>query len=81
MLVGHGRKHLVAIVAGTVSAEKVHAVVHQVNVDLPHYLRIRGVHVQEEPFRIEDGLLTANGKLKRAAILKRFAKEIEGLYQ
>jgi len=80
MLVGHGRKYLTAFVAGGVSREQVNVIVHEVNVDLPHYRRIRGVHVQSDPFRIEDGLLTANGKLKRAAILKRFAKEIEGLY-
>jgi long-subunit acyl-CoA synthetase (AMP-forming) len=29
----------------------------------------------------ENGLLTANGKLKRDAILARFAAEIERIYQ
>ena len=81
MLVGHGRKFLTAIVAGNVTREQVNVAIHSVNVDLPHYRRIRGVHVHEEPFRPEDGLLTANGKLKRNAILKRFAREIEELYQ
>jgi hypothetical protein len=33
-----------------------------------------------EPFSIESGLLTANGKLKRDAISVRFAAEIESLY-
>jgi long-chain acyl-CoA synthetase len=81
MLVGHGRKFLTAIVAGNVTREQVNVAIHSINVDLPHYRRIRGVHVHEEPFRPEDGLLTANGKLKRNAILKRFAREIEELYQ
>jgi long-chain acyl-CoA synthetase len=81
MLVGHGRKFLTAIVAGDVSAEQVDAAVHNVNVDLPHYRRVRGLHVHPRPFRTEDGLLTANGKLKRNAILKRFAREIEELYR
>jgi long-subunit acyl-CoA synthetase (AMP-forming) len=34
-----------------------------------------------EPFSIENGLLTANGKLKRDAIAARFAPEIEQLFQ
>jgi long-chain acyl-CoA synthetase len=81
MLVGHGRKFLTAVVAGGVSREQVDVAIHNVNVDLPHYRRIRGVHLHGKPFLPEDGLLTANGKLKRNAILKRFAKEIEELYQ
>ncbi|MHC4970766.1 MAG: AMP-dependent synthetase/ligase [Planctomycetota bacterium] len=81
MLVGHGRKFLTAIVAGNVSQEHVDVAIHNLNVDLPHYKRIRGVHVHPEPFRPEHGLLTANGKLKRSAILKRFSNEIEDMYQ
>lgn len=81
MLVGHGRKFLTAIVAGHVTQEQVDRAVHDLNVDLPHYRRIRGVHVHPEPFLPRHGLLTANGKLKRAAILKRFAREIEDLYR
>ena len=34
-----------------------------------------------DPFSIENGLLTANGKLKRDAIAARFSAEIEQLYQ
>ena len=34
----------------------------------------------EEAFTIENGLLTANGKLKRDAITERFRGEIESLY-
>jgi len=37
-------------------------------------------HVEQRPFTIEDGLLTANGKLKRDAIAARFAFEIEKMY-
>ena len=33
-----------------------------------------------EPFSIESGLLTANGKLKRDAIAERYAAEIEAMY-
>ena len=51
------------------------------NADLPHYKQIRAFHVVPEPFSIDNGLLTANGKLKRDAICARFAAEIENLYQ
>ena len=34
----------------------------------------------EEPFTIESGLLTANGKLKRDAIAERFRSEIDAMY-
>jgi long-subunit acyl-CoA synthetase (AMP-forming) len=36
--------------------------------------------VEPKPFTIEDGLLTANGKLKRDAIAARFTVEIEAMY-
>ncbi len=52
-----------------------------VNANLPHYKKIRGFRIVPEPFSIENGLLTANGKLKRDAIAARFAAEIECLYQ
>jgi long-subunit acyl-CoA synthetase (AMP-forming) len=34
-----------------------------------------------EPFTIESGLLTANGKLKRDLIADRFRDEIAAMYQ
>jgi len=35
----------------------------------------------DEPFSIENGLMTTNGKLKRNAIVVRFAAEIEQIYK
>ncbi|MHC4549162.1 MAG: AMP-dependent synthetase/ligase [Planctomycetota bacterium] len=81
MLVGDGRKHLTALVAGAVARPDVERAVRILNVELPHYKRIRGFHLCERPFTPEDGLLTANGKLKRSAIQSRFRKEIEELYR
>jgi long-subunit acyl-CoA synthetase (AMP-forming) len=37
-------------------------------------------HVEQQAFSIENGLLTANGKLKRDTIAARFAIEIENMY-
>ena len=57
------------------------AALEKLNADLPHYRRIHAFQVLEEAFTIENGLLTANGKLKRDAITARFRSEIESLYE
>jgi long-subunit acyl-CoA synthetase (AMP-forming) len=53
----------------------------RVNAPLPHYRKIRKYHVAKELFTIENGLLTANGKLRRDTIAARFAAEIERMYE
>ena len=47
---------------------------------LPHYRKIRRFHVSKELFTIENGLLTANGKLRRDAIAARLSADIERMY-
>jgi len=81
MLVGNGRSYLSAIVTGDVLADKVQRAIDAVNAGLPHYKQIRAFHTQSEPFSIENGLLTANGKLKRDLITSRLKQEIEALYE
>lgn len=83
MLMGNGRSYLVALVAansGTADAG-VRAAIDKINERLPHYRKIRAFHRVHEPFTIEGGMLTANGKLKRDAVVARFASEIEELYR
>ncbi len=93
LLLGNQRSFLAALVtvAGTngsgkssqngFSGERIQAVINELNTNLPHYKQIRAFHVVAEPFSIENGLLTANGKFKRDVISARFAAEIENLYQ
>ena len=88
MLVGNQRSFLAAIVtlaanggANGSSSERVQVVIDSLNARAPHYRQIRAFHVIKEPFTAENGLVTANGKLKRDAIAARFAAEIESLYQ
>ena len=81
VLVGNGRNSLSAIVTGEVSSERVQAALDAINGQLPHYKKIRAFHIEREPFTIESGLLTVNGKLKRDAIAARFASQIEELYR
>ena len=81
VLVGNGRGYLSLIVTGSVTREQVQSAVDAVNPPLPHYKQVRAFHVHAEPFSIENGLLTANGKLKRDLIAARLQAEIEEMYQ
>jgi long-chain acyl-CoA synthetase len=80
VLVGNGRGYLSAIVTGGVNRPQVQAAVDAVNPQLPHYKQVRAFHLHAEPFSIENGLLTANGKLKRDLIAARLQSEIEEMY-
>jgi long-chain acyl-CoA synthetase len=80
VLVGNGRSFLAALITGPVLREQAQSVMDAMNDGLPHYKQVRRFHLIAEPFTIESGLLTANGKLKRDAIAARYAVEIEGMY-
>ncbi|GAC1433751.1 MAG: AMP-dependent synthetase/ligase [Terriglobales bacterium] len=80
MLVGNGRGYLSAIVTGKVGREQAQAALDAVNPELPHYKQVRSFRIEADPFSIENGLLTANGKLKRDLIARRFETQIEELY-
>ncbi len=81
LVVGNGRGFLSAIVTGEVEREKVEQAVEAVNSDSPHYKRIRAFSLHKEPFTVDNGLLTTNGKLKRDRIAERLRDEIEKLYR
>jgi len=80
VLVGNGRGYLSVIVTGSSTREQAQAALDEVNSQLPHYKQIRAFHIHTEPFSIDNGLLTANGKLKRDLIAARLQVEIEEMY-
>ena len=80
VLMGNGRGYLSMIVTGSVTREQARAAVDAVNPQLPHYKQVRAFHIHAEPFSIDNGLLTANGKLKRDLIAARLQPEIEEMY-
>ncbi len=88
VLLGNQRSFLAALitVAGNGSGNgayqaHIQSVLNAANANLPHYKQIRAFHLVSELFSVENGLLTANGKLKRDAIAARYAGEIETMYQ
>ena len=80
MLVGNGRSFLAAIITGTAPDAEIDSQLERINGPLPHYRKIRRYHIAQELFTIENGLLTANGKLRRDAIAARFSREIDQMY-
>lgn len=47
---------------------------------MPHYKQVRAFYIHREAFSIDNGLLTANGKLKRDAIAQQLRVAIEEMY-
>jgi long-chain acyl-CoA synthetase len=80
VVIGNGRSYLSALVTGTVTAEQMQSALDITNSQLPHYKQVRTFRVVPEPFTIENGLLTANGKLKRDLIAQRFCNQVEDMY-
>jgi len=80
VIVGNGRGYLCALITGAVEVEAVQATLDALNPELPHYRQIRKFTILHDAFTAENGLLTANGKLRREAINKRYAAKINALY-
>jgi long-chain acyl-CoA synthetase len=80
VVVGNGRGYLCVLVTGGVEPATVQAALDAVNPELPHYRQIRNFTIVRDFFSAENGLLTANGKIRRDAISARYASEINAMY-
>src|SRR5262249_35619751 len=63
--VGNGKGYLCGLVTGSVSDADVQTALDKINPELPHYRQIRNFIILNQAFTAENGLLTANGKLRR----------------
>jgi long-chain acyl-CoA synthetase len=81
VIVGNGRGYLTAIVTGSATRDQVQSALDAANSHFPHYKQVRAFCLRPEPFSIDNGMLTANGKLKRDLISSRMRTEIDGMYQ
>ncbi|MGB9402367.1 MAG: AMP-binding protein [Candidatus Acidiferrales bacterium] len=85
ILIGNDRSFLSAVFSPTAAnglqSADLQAALDRLNAVLPHYRRIRAYRLAPEPFSIENGLLTANGKLRRDFILERLSPIIEEIYR
>jgi len=48
--------------------------------EFPGYAKIRGVALLEEPWSVENGLLTPTLKIKRSQVLARYSEKVKQLY-
>jgi long-chain acyl-CoA synthetase len=80
VIVGNGRGYLCALIVGAFEASTIQAALDTVNRELPHYRQIRKFTLLSGTFSAENGLLTANGKLRRGLISERYAAEIAAMY-
>lgn len=84
MLVGNSLSYLAAILTGDptngLDRNRIQATLDQMNARLPHYKQVRAFYVHREPFTIENGLLTPNGKLRRDVIALRLLAPIQEMY-
>jgi len=79
-LIGNARSYVTMLVTGKLEPAAVQSAIDKINPDLPHYRQVRNFQILPEPFTPDSGLVTANGKLKRDAIAKRYDAEIQSMY-
>jgi len=83
MVSGESRPYPVALVSAgaDVAAADIGRAVAAANARLPDYAQVRRWWRAPRPFSFDDGLLTANGRLRREAIAARYGAQLDALYE
>lgn len=81
MVVGHGRPFLVVLVTGKPPQDAVDQALQEASRDQPFYKRLKRAVLVDETFTPENGLLTANRKLRRQVIEDHFKSRIDQVYE
>ncbi len=84
VVVGEARPWLAALISPTVAGDtpaRIEAAVDRANRRLPDYARVRAWALPAEPFTFANGSLTANGRPRRAQILREQEPLIRQLYR
>lgn len=85
VLIGNQRGYLTVLITTAapngLTDGAIQEALNLVNEGMPHYKQVRAFSRIAEPFSVDSGLLTANGKIKRDAISARYATEIESMYE
>jgi long-subunit acyl-CoA synthetase (AMP-forming) len=84
MVLGEARPYCIAIVTGLSSAlnhSKLAQWLIHINQQLPDYAQVQECILLDAPLRFEDGLLTANGRIKREQVESLFTDKINSVYQ
>jgi long-subunit acyl-CoA synthetase (AMP-forming) len=80
---GDDRPYLVAVLvpSSQASEDDLHRAVQSANRMLPDYARIGGWIRATERFRFDNGLTTANARVRREAVRRRYAEALERVYR
>lgn len=84
IVLGEARPYVIALISGVTSQDesaRIDRAIAQANAQLPDYARVRGWVGIETAFSIANGLLTANGRVRRELILARYAELLEEHYR
>lgn len=81
VVVGHARPFVAIVIPGKPAPEAVERALEAVNADLPAYRRIRRAIFVDEAFTVDNGMLTANQKLRRNKIEAHFKPAIDAAYE
>jgi len=78
---GEAQPHLSAVIVPSkhAAAARIAEAVAAINLTLPDYARIMQWVVADDPFHVDNGLVTNNGKLRRAAIATKYDMKYQNI--